>query len=89
MFPCKAQCRLLVAAHDHTPFFFGYSLTMYVAGKWHATKIHSGSDNTFNSNGTSPIHMPFANDNAGVFFLCKEDVNLHRYVLLIALAHLL
>ena len=61
-------------AQLHVPFFLGYSLTMYAAGKKQETKRHSGRVSTLSSSGTSPIHIPFASDIAGVLFFLKSSV---------------
>ena len=43
----------------------GYNLTMYAAGKYLTTRIRSGKVSMRSCNGTSPTHIPLANDSGG------------------------
>lgn len=63
-FQCTVQKD--VDAHDQTPFFLGSNLTLYVTGKYRATRMHSGRANILNGKGMSSIHMSFASANGGV-----------------------
>jgi len=64
---------LLAEAHVQAPFFLGYNLTTYTAGKYHATRMHSGRVRIRSSIGTSPIHISFANNKGGVLSCCSMD----------------
>ena len=72
MLPCKPLWR--PDAQLCVPFFLGYSLTMYAAEKKWETKTCSERVSTLSSSGTLPIHIPFANDIAGVLFFLKSSV---------------
>ena len=63
--PAEGQAR--------APFFAGYSLMMYAAGKNLATSTHSGSVSMRRMIGISPTHKPLARDKAGVFLQLRED----------------
>lgn len=54
------------------PFFIGYNLTIYVAGKKRATRTCSGNVSTRRMSSTSPIHNPFARDSDGILPFRRE-----------------